>query len=85
MFDFVAKYITLDRGSRLLVYRGHTYGKNGNIRDGGGRYRCSSTLSKGCKARVHVSKDDVILAASGKHNHKPNSYMQVSDGRYIKV
>lgn len=77
--------MTLDRGSRLLIFRGHTFGKNSKIRDGGCRYRCSSALSKGCKAHVHVNKDDIIVAALSEHNHDPNKYMQVSDGRYVKL
>lgn len=84
-FLFLAEYMTLDRGTKLLVFQGHTYGRNSKIRMGGIRYRCSSALSKGCKACVHVSKDDVIISAFGNHNHIPKTYMKIADGRYIKV
>ncbi|XP_063367478.1 uncharacterized protein LOC134655905 [Cydia amplana] len=84
-FVFAASYITLTRGTKLLMINNFSYSLSGPIRDGGARYTCSSYLSRRCKAFAHVSKDDVILKFSTEHNHPPTKYMKTSSGLYIKV
>ncbi|XP_063629143.1 uncharacterized protein LOC134800580 [Cydia splendana] len=66
-------YITLVSGTKLLIIGEYSYSVRGRIRDQGFRFKCSSYLSKGCKAFAHVTKDDVILKANTLHNHPPSS------------
>ncbi|CAK1579121.1 unnamed protein product [Parnassius mnemosyne] len=75
----LATYITLTRGTRLLLLNEYTYSKSGPIRAGGFRYSCSS-VHKGCKAHVHVSRDDLILLAATEHNHEPTTYITLTRG-----
>ncbi|VVC90603.1 unnamed protein product [Leptidea sinapis] len=66
-----ASFITLVNGVKLIEYNNFTFSKSGIIRDGGARYSCSSSFSKGCKAYLHVSANNELLLAKGEHNHDP--------------
>ncbi|KAH9645075.1 hypothetical protein HF086_005620 [Spodoptera exigua] len=79
-----AQYITLVRGSKLLLINGFTFNKSGYIRNRGYRYTCS-WYKKNCRAFAHISPDDVILKANLEHNHLPTRYAQVEGGKYIKL
>lgn len=78
-------YITLEKGSTLLMYKKYTFFKSGSIRKGGFRYTCSCSYRKGCKAFVHVSKDDIIVNSMTEHNHMPITYMRMKSGLYVKI
>ncbi|KOB67641.1 Uncharacterized protein OBRU01_19449 [Operophtera brumata] len=79
-----AQFINLERGSKLLIYEGYSFARNGMFRKGGDRYTCSSRQSMKCKATVHVDKDGNIVSAASYHTHDPTKYIRVSGGRYIK-
>ncbi|KAF9796479.1 hypothetical protein SFRURICE_014650, partial [Spodoptera frugiperda] len=81
----LAQYITLLRGTKLLLIDGFSFFKSGFIRNGGLRYTCSAYNNKHCRAFAHISADDVILKANLEHNHIRPKYKQVTDGRYVKV
>ncbi|KAJ0177657.1 hypothetical protein K1T71_006530 [Dendrolimus kikuchii] len=83
-FQKCLAYLIIDH-NELLVIDNYTFFKRGTIRNGGSRYTCSCTFSKGCKAYVHVSSDDIILFSNTEHCHEPMNYMKISDGSYIKV
>ncbi|XP_039750850.1 uncharacterized protein LOC120627071 [Pararge aegeria] len=77
-------FITLTRGSKLLMYQNYTYFKSGPIRDGGFRYTCSSSQKQRCKAYLHVNKDNVIVFSTLAHNHLPQRLMKTHSGLYLK-
>lgn len=80
----LASFIRTVKGSILLLIDGYTYSKNTTIRQGGTRFACSSTISKNCKAYVHMSTGNVILKAMIVHNHAPPEFHITKDGRYLK-
>ncbi|KAF9404618.1 hypothetical protein HW555_014248 [Spodoptera exigua] len=79
------QYITLVRGTRLLLLDGFSFFKSGFIRNGGSRYTCSASNNKSCRAFAHISSDDVLIKANLEHNHLPPQYKQLSNGRYLKL
>lgn len=54
------------------------------MKKGGHRYVCSNTLSKGCRAHVHVSCDNEIVKAVTDHNHDRPSYLMTEDGCFMR-
>ncbi|VVC90606.1 unnamed protein product [Leptidea sinapis] len=74
-----AHFITLVSGKKLLMYKGYTYSRNGNIRGGGSRYACS-LLSKGCKAYLHLTWDNILLFAKDVHPHEPLKFTLTQSG-----
>ncbi|CAG4933975.1 unnamed protein product [Parnassius apollo] len=74
-------------GKVLLMMQGYTFHKGGGDRVAGGiRWRCSSG-KKRCNAYVVLSEDDqTVLKANINHNdHERPSYVQMSDGTYVKI
>ncbi|CAG9580026.1 unnamed protein product [Danaus chrysippus] len=82
--DSGAKFIRLNSGTKLLLYKKYTFSRSGNLRDGGSRYACSSSSSKKCKAYIHVNKDNIITLALPEHNHEPLKYM-VTNAGYVRI
>ncbi|CAH2040221.1 unnamed protein product, partial [Iphiclides podalirius] len=54
-------FIYTTRGQKLLMYDKFTFFRSGWVRNGGSRYSCSHSVTKRCKAHIHVHKDCVIL------------------------
>ncbi|KOB65708.1 Uncharacterized protein OBRU01_22275 [Operophtera brumata] len=85
------KYIQLDsggleaRGGRLAMFRGYSFCKHSIHKDGVIRYRCSSYVSKKCKATIMVDSRGLVVKALGDHDHDPHQYVQVASGKYIKL
>lgn len=78
-------YVTPKLGDQLLVYQDYTFEKLSNARDGGARFICTKRQSKDCKAVLHIDRKDTIVYEATKHTHKPEKFIQSTDGRYIKV
>ncbi|KPJ13108.1 hypothetical protein RR48_05217 [Papilio machaon] len=66
------------------MFNEYTFFKSGPVRAGGSRYTCPF-VHKGCKAHVHISKDDVIMLAVVEHNHEPTKYLRTKSGLYMKI
>lgn len=52
-------------------------GRNGN-------YYCSKHAS-GCKCKVKLDVNGVVLKADYDHNHEPPRFMKTANGKYIRV
>ncbi|CAH2040222.1 unnamed protein product, partial [Iphiclides podalirius] len=59
------------------MVNGYAYFKTGSVRAGGSRYTCPG-VHKGCKAHLHIDKDDIITLASTQHNHLPRNYVRTN-------
>lgn len=66
------------------MYNEYAFYKSGRVRAGGSRYTCLF-VHKGCKAHLHISKDDFILLAVVEHNHEPTKYLRTKSGHYMKI
>ncbi|KOB66759.1 Uncharacterized protein OBRU01_19860 [Operophtera brumata] len=73
------------RGGRLALFRGHGFCKQSIQRNGVIRYRCSSYVSKKCKAAINVDSRSIVVKALGDHNHEKYQYVQVASGKYTTV
>ncbi|KAL0831845.1 hypothetical protein ABMA28_001375 [Loxostege sticticalis] len=81
----LSTFVTSARGTKLLILDEYTYYKNGVIKNGS-RFVCSSKKSRGCRAYLHIDKnDDTIIAAYTDHNHTPTPYIVTKSGNYVRI
>lgn len=80
-----ARFITMAQGNRLLLLNNYTYSRSGKIRNCGSRYSCCLRSSRGCKANVHLTKDEIITSTYLEHNHDPGRLIRTLNGKYIKI
>lgn len=74
-------FIKTVKGSTLLMVNGFTYWQHNTSRT---IYYCSSKTGNGCKSRVKITKEGVIVTLREEHNHSPPVYKQ-RGGLYFKV
>ena len=67
------EFITSNKGSIKLLYRGFSYVKQKDLVDNVVSYECVRRRSANgtCKARIHI-RDDEIVGEVGDHTHQPN-------------
>ncbi|GBP52280.1 hypothetical protein EVAR_9192_1 [Eumeta japonica] len=71
-------------GRPMLLFRGFTYSLGYDSIESK-QWRCSSRISKRCKATLHTTKDLIFRKCYGRHTHQPPSYHVTADGTYIKL
>lgn len=84
---FLVKLITLFNGNKVLMCNNYTYSKSGAIWSNNIRRWACSQRHAGCKAFIRAFDEDYmkIIRMNTNHNHKPHNYMQLKDGKYLKI
>lgn len=73
------KFIRTRHGSLLMV-NGYTFSKHSRSNN----YYCSKK-DQGCKARLKMEGNGVIVKQDVHHLHPPPSYVRTTSGVYVKV
>uniref|UniRef100_A0A2H1V0A1 SFRICE_000697 n=1 Tax=Spodoptera frugiperda TaxID=7108 RepID=A0A2H1V0A1_SPOFR len=64
------EFIKTTRGTTLCMYNGYSYCHDRkNQKTGDKHWRCSSRMSRRCKAALVLNDQDKVKMASGDHNH----------------
>lgn len=79
--QFVADYelIPTGKGKYLLMINNYTYCQIGQY----GHYYCSKHGS-GCKAKLKLDSNGVVLKADYTHSHEPPRFMKTFGGDYVR-
>lgn len=72
--------IPTNRGKFLLMLNGFTFSQMKQTNN----YYCSKK-DAGCKARVKLDPEGIIVQFSTEHTHPPPKYMLTPSGKYIKI
>lgn len=48
-------------------------------------WRCSSSVSKNCRARITIDSKTEEVTVKGERVHKPPQFYNMSNGRYVRV
>lgn len=81
---FLVELITLLNDKKLLMWNNYTYSISTQSKNGDTRWKCSSQFS-GCRAFIYTTNNMDILRMDSNHIHQPPKYVQMKNGKYMKI